>query len=207
MLQLLECLKKVDDSIMVTNIVISSAKTVDVMKNPQSFEFVLYITGILAVFWFSINFVVPWLVRFLVPKKFFSEDRWLFKERKFESSFYRKIKVSKWKDKLPDAGKLIHFQRDSLPEDMDEAYINRFITECCIAELGHLSVGILGFTSLFLVYLIPGNTQFEHLEVFFVLSVLDLLIQLLFVIIQRYNRPRLIKLRKLYSRGYKAKLR
>ncbi len=207
MLELLEYLTKVADSIMVAGIITCGTKTVDVMQDPQSFEFVLYITGILAVFWLSINIAVPWLVRFLVPKKYFNENRWLFKERKFESSFYRKIKVSKWKDKLPDAGKLIHFQRDSLPEDMDEAYINRFITECCIAELGHLSVGILGFTSLFFVFLIPGNTQIEHLEVFLILAILDLFVQMLFIIIQRYNRPRLIKLRKLYSRGYKTKLR
>lgn len=207
MIQLFEYLNKGDDSVLDTGIITFIAKSNDVMQNPESFEFVLYITANLAVFWLSVNIAVPWLVRFLVPQKYFNENRWLFRERDFESALYRKIKVSKWKDKLPDAGKLIHFQRDSLPEDIDEAYINRFITECCIAELGHLSVGILGFTSLFFVFLIPGNTQLEHFGVFLLLSVLDLLIQLLFVIIQRYNRPRLIKLRKLYSRGYKAKLR
>jgi len=173
----------------------------------QTFGFVLYITLLLAIFWLVINITVPWLVRFLVPKKYFNENARLFKERRFESSFYRKIKVVKWKDKLPDAGKLIHFQRDSLPEDIDQDYINRFITECCIAELGHLSVGILGFSSLFFVFLIRVQSRLEHLGVFLILAIMDLLIQMLFIIVQRYNRPRLIKLRRLYSHGFKARLK
>lgn len=173
----------------------------------QTFGFVLYITLLLALFWLSINIIVPWLVRFLVPKKFFNEDALLFKERKFESTLYRKLKVVKWKDKLPDAGKLIHFQRDTLPQDIDQNYINRFITECCIAELGHLTVGILGFASLFFVLLIPGSNTAEPLMIFLILSIMDFIIQMLFIIIQRYNRPRLIKLRRLYSHGYKTKLK
>ncbi|MCI6006883.1 MAG: hypothetical protein MRZ25_01300 [Ruminococcus sp.] len=173
----------------------------------QTFGFVLYITLLLALFWLSINIIVPWLVRFLVPKKFFNEDALLFKERKFESALYRKLKVVKWKDKLPDAGKLIHFQRDTLPQDIDQNYINRFITECCIAELGHLTVGILGFASLFFVLLIPGSNTAEPLMIFLILSIMDFIIQMLFIIIQRYNRPRLIKLRRLYSHGYKTKLK
>ncbi|MEE0859329.1 MAG: hypothetical protein U0M12_07685 [Acutalibacteraceae bacterium] len=195
------------DYIIVNGVSNEGVENLDAMQNSESFQFVLYITLLLALFWVVINVTVPWLVRFLVPKRFFNENKWLFKERKFEGPLYRKIKVSKWKDKLPDAGKLIHFQRDSLPCDIDEAYINRFIMECCIAELGHLSVGIIGFTSLFFVFLIPGNDKLEHLGVFLLLSILDFAIQMLFVIIQRYNRPRLIKLRKLYSHGYKARLK
>ena len=191
----------------VVNTITTDVKADDVIQDSESFQFVLYITALLALFWLAINIAVPWLVRFLVPKKYFNENRWLFKERKFESSFYRKIKVTKWKDKLPDAGKLIHFQRDSLPCDITEEYINRFITECCIAELGHLTVGIVGFSSLFFVFFIPGDKKMEHLGVFLLLAVMDMAIQMLFIIIQRYNRPRLIKLRKLYNHGYKASLK
>lgn len=178
----------------------------DTMQDYQSFTFVSYITIILTIFWLSVNIFIPWIVRFIVPNELFNENNFLFKERKFESSFYRKIKVTKWKNKLPDAGKLIHFQRDSLPQDIDENYINRFIKECCIAELGHLAVGIIGFASLFFVFLIPGDKKLEHLLIFLLLAVMDFFIQMLFIIIQRYNRPRLIKLRKLYSKGYKTRL-
>lgn len=173
----------------------------------QSFGFVLSVTLVLALFWLSVNIIVPWLVRFLVPKRFFNENALLFKERSFESTLYRKLKVVRWKDKLPDAGKLIHFQRDTLPQDINRDYINRFITECCIAELGHLTVGILGFASLFFVFLFPDSNTTELFMIFLILSIMDFIIQMLFVIIQRYNRPRLIKLRKLYSHGYKTRLK
>lgn len=174
-------------------------------SNSTELESVIDITLLLVLFWIIINVIVPWLVRFLVPKRFFNENVWLFRERETEIAFYRKIKVNKWKGKLPDAEKLIHFQRSSLPCNMDEAYINRFITECCIAELGHLTVGIVGFSSLFLSLLLPYELQIKAFIVFFILSVIDLFVQILFIIIQRYNRPRLIKLKKLYKSGYAIK--
>lgn len=159
-------------------------------------------TILLLIFFLStINIIIPWLVRFLVPKRLFDENIWIFKERGFESSFYRKIKVSKWKSKLPDAEKLIHFQRSSLPRNIDEAYINRFISECCIAELGHLAVGISGFSSLIFPVFFPKSLQLMVGIIFFVISTIDLFAQLLFIIIQRYNRPRLIRLKKLYRNG------
>lgn len=156
---------------------------------------------LLALFFVAINVILPWLVRFFIPKRLFNENAWLFKERKSESAFYRKIKVGKWKDKLPDAEKLIHFQRSCLPCSIDENYINRFITECCIAELGHLSVGIAGFFSLLLPLLLPQELRFKAVIIFFIISIIDLFAQALFIIIQRYNRPRLIKLKRLYSSG------
>lgn len=156
---------------------------------------------LLLFFLITINVIVPWLVRFLVPKRLFNENIWIFKEKDFECSFYRKIKVSKWKSKLPDAERLIHFQRSSLPRNIDEAYINRFITECCIAELGHLAVGISGFFSLLFPIFFPENLQLRVGVIFFVMSVIDLFAQSLFIIIQRYNRPRLIRLKKLYRNG------
>ena len=152
---------------------------------------------LLLFFLITINIIIPWLVRFLVPKRLFDENIWLFKERSFESSFYRKIKVNKWKGKLPDAERLIRFQRSYLPQNIDKAYINRFITECCIAELGHLAVGISGFFSLLFPVFFPQNLQLRVGIIFFVMSVIDLFAQSLFIIIQRYNRPRLIRLKKL----------
>ena len=69
MIQLFEYLNKGDDSVLDTDIITFIAKSNDVMQNPESFEFVLYITANLAVFWLSVNIAVPWLVRFLVPQK------------------------------------------------------------------------------------------------------------------------------------------
>lgn len=169
--------------------------------NITNTKYIVEIILLLLFFLITINVIIPWLVRFLVPKRLFDENIWIFKERSFESSFYRRIKVSKWKGKLPDAERLIHFQRSCLPRNIDEAYINRFITECCIAELGHLAVGISGFFSLLFPIFFPENLQLSVGVIFFVMSVIDLLAQSLFIIIQRYNRPRLIRIKKLYKNG------
>lgn len=163
----------------------------------NNIKYVIETVLLLLFFLITINIIIPWLVRFLVPKRLFDENIWLFKERSFESSFYRKIKVNKWKGKLPDAERLIRFQRSYLPQNIDKAYINRFITECCIAELGHLAVGISGFFSLLFPVFFPQNLQLRVGIIFFVMSVIDLFAQSLFIIIQRYNRPRLIRLKKL----------
>ncbi len=167
------------------------------ISNTTSIKYDIEITLSILFFLITINVIIPWLVRFLMPKKFFSENIWLFKEREFESSFYRRIKVNKWKGKLPDAEKLIHFQRSSLPKNIDEAYINRFITECCIAELGHLAVGILGFFSTLFPIFFPQSLRIKAGVIFFIMSAINLFAQSLFIIIQRYNRPRLIRLKKL----------
>lgn len=163
----------------------------------NNIKYVIETVLLLLFFLITINIIIPWLVRFLVPKRLFDENIWLFKERSFESSFYRKIKVNKWKGKLPDAERLIRFQRSYLPQNIDKSYINRFITECCIAELGHLAVGISGFFSLLFPVFFPQNLQLRVGIIFFVMSVIDLFAQSLFIIIQRYNRPRLIRLKKL----------
>ena len=163
----------------------------------NNIKYVIETVLLLLFFLITINIIIPWLVRFLVPKRLFDENIWLFKERSFESSFYRKIKVNKWKGKLPDAERLIRFQRSYLPQNIDKAYINRFITECCISELGHLAVGISGFFSLLFPVFFPQNLQLRVGIIFFVMSVIDLFAQSLFIIIQRYNRPRLIRLKKL----------
>ncbi|MEE1125573.1 MAG: hypothetical protein U0L18_06510 [Acutalibacteraceae bacterium] len=138
----------------------------------NNIKYVIETVLLLLFFLITINIIIPWLVRFLVPKRLFDENIWLFKERSFESSFYRKIKVNKWKGKLPDAERLIRFQRSYLPKNIDKAYINRFITECCIAELGHLAVGISGFFSLLFPVFFPQNLQLRVGIIFFVMSVI-----------------------------------
>ena len=58
----------------------------------NNIKYVIETVLLLLFFLITINIIIPWLVRFLVPKRLFDENIWLFKERSFESSFYRKIK-------------------------------------------------------------------------------------------------------------------
>lgn len=159
--------------------------------------YVLWMTSLNIFFWTVLNFGVAYAIR-LLPSRFFSENQKIYQEHPFEKNFYKSINVSKWKHKLPDAGKLIRFYRNKLPKEIDLSYLNRFIKECCIAEIGHLLIGLLGYLSLLFVFLLPAESLLWNLILFALIATINLIIQLLFVIIQRYNRPRLILLRNHY---------
>lgn len=162
------------------------------------FRYTLWMTSLNILFWTVLNFGIAYAVRFL-PSRFFSENQKIYQEHPLEKNIYKKINVSKWKHKLPDAGKLIRFYRNKLPKEIDLCYLNRFIKECCIAEIGHLLIGILGYMSLLFAFLLPAESLLWDLILFAFIATINLLIQMLFVIIQRYNRPRLIILRNHYQ--------
>lgn len=154
----------------------------------------LRMTLLSTIFWTILNFGIAFAIR-LLPSKCFDEHLKLYQEYGFERKFYRLIKVSKWKHKLPDAGKLIGFNRRKLPKDLNIAYTDRFIKECCIAELGHLLIGTFGYLSIFFAFLLPPDSFIMDILIFTIIATVDFIIQMLFVIIQRYNRPRLIAIR------------
>ena len=93
------------------------------------------------------------------------------------------------------AGGLAGFPKRRLAGELTLPYVEKFLTETCIAEVGHLAIGVLGFCSVGFAWLLPDPHPYIPLFVGF--ATLNLLIQLLFVIIQRYNRPRLMRLRSM----------
>ncbi len=131
--------------------------------------------------------VIVFLLGRIYPRKWIYEKRFPFKSFSFEKegAIYNKIKIMKWKTKLPDASLII---TKILPRFMpkkrldNEQKISVLIKETCIAEMTHVIVSILGFGCVFIWKGIGG----------WVLSILFLLFNIPFVIIQRFNRPRLI---------------
>ncbi|MBD5129353.1 MAG: hypothetical protein HDT43_05465 [Ruminococcaceae bacterium] len=109
-----------------------------------------------------------------------------FGERKFEKKLYKKLKVKQWKDRMPTA--------DESAFNIKKKPIERVIGATCQAEIVH-EIDIIASLAaiLFAVW-------FGELWVFVITSVLGAAFDMLFVIIQRYNRPRLIKYAALKSR-------
>ena len=149
-------------------------------------------TALNIVFWTVFNFGVAFLVRCL-PKGLFSHGRMFYREFHFEKRLYRMLRVGRWKDHLPEAGGLAGFSKRSLSGELTLPYVEKFLTETCIAEVGHLTIGVLGYCSVGFAWLLPD--PYPYIPLFIGFATLDLLAQLLFVIIQRYNRPRLVRLR------------
>jgi len=103
-----------------------------------------------------------------------------------EGDFYqRHFDVKKWKDRLPEMGNNTPTQfRKNKMLGIKPEYLYQFVLETVRAELCHMFALIFGYAILFCNPHVPG---------LFFLSIYVTLINLPFIIIQRYNRPRLEK--------------
>lgn len=162
----------------------------------NSFIVGLKITLLSTVFYTALNIGLAFLVR-LFPKRLYNPDLAFYREHAFEKKLYKRLQVAKWKDKFPEKGSMVGFSKKSLKSPPDPAYVNQFITETCIGEFVHYLWAIFGFLSLPLTFLVDGTGRYMH--VFAIMATLNLLVQIFFSIIQRYNRPRLIKLKRMLA--------
>ena len=106
--------------------------------------------------------------------------RWWFRERAFERGFYEKIKIQEWKGRLPTfTPQNFRLRRDAIPQ---------VIQATCQAEVVHEVNMVLSFVPVFF------SIWFGSLGVFLITSCAAFIFDGLFVMIQRYNRPRLIRL-------------
>lgn len=113
------------------------------------------------------------------------QDRWdpeslWFREHSFEAKLYRLLRVKKWKDKLPTYAPAAFSLKDRDPMEIIRASCNaELVHEICMAT-GFLPLALVPFLGAFWV--------------FFLTSLATALADSLFVIIQRFNRPRLMRL-------------
>jgi glycosyl-4,4'-diaponeurosporenoate acyltransferase len=133
---------------------------------------------------------MAWFVR-VFPKSLFDPANWFFKEKYFERKLYKKMNVASWKDKLPEWGKLLNFEKKSLNKEITLEYIDQFLLETCYAEAGHIGMAVAGFACI----LVNSSTNFIMALTF---AIVNVCIQIPFILIQRYNRPRLLRLRFKY---------
>ncbi|MHB1485217.1 MAG: glycosyl-4,4'-diaponeurosporenoate acyltransferase CrtO family protein [Saccharofermentanales bacterium] len=129
-----------------------------------------------------------------IPDKFYSPDSFLYRERKWERSgmIYNSIfKVRKWKKILPDGSNAMNTKaiRKKNLKDFSKPGLQIFLIESCRAELTHvlaiLPFWIFGF--------------FAPPVIILYMLIYALIFNLPFIIIQRYNRPRIQRLLKKYS--------
>ena len=127
----------------------------------------------------------------ILPKKWFDPYRKIFTVLPKERGFYEKIKIRSWKDKVFAA---VGWDKTSVKDTNDNQYLYRFLVETCIAEFMHV-------ISIFLGYLLIFVFPLEYIWCFaFPIATVNAFLQILPVFIQRYNRPKLLKL---YERNQK----
>ena len=119
----------------------------------------------------------------------FSPEKRLYRPHRWEKDgrFYSSVMhINKWKDRLPQHVGKNGFSKSHL-DSVSVEYLDRFITETCRGEWNHK------VNCLFAVVLLSINTLYLGL----LLSLLLIIGNLPFICIQRYNRLRLQKLRRL----------
>lgn len=131
-----------------------------------------------------------------IDTSFFDENKKYYKACNFEKygKFYAdKFKIKIWKDILPQHIGKGGFSKKHLRSTSKE-YIDYFIMETCRGEWDHRMNCLYFIVSFSVNSILPG----------FVFSVLVILFNIPFIIIQRYNRFRLQELRRRINRKSKA---
>ena len=142
-----------------------------------------YVTFLTISYHFSMRLIVGEAVTVIYRKREFNLDSAGFRIHSFEKDLYRRLNVKKWKLHMITAK----------PEQFDlrENDMNVLLHNMAQAELVHRIIMVLSFAPILLI--IPYGAPM----IFIVTSIAAALIDLQFVIIQRYNRPRVMKLLKM----------
>ena len=126
----------------------------------------------------------------LLPRRWFHADRFPFRPQRWEheGKIYEKLAVQRWKDKLPDMSRFLPWlTQKQVSASISAAQAERLVQETCVAELVHVILAILTFGC---VWIWPGWGLW--------VSIAYVLIgHLPYIVIQRYNRPRLARMHAL----------
>lgn len=125
------------------------------------------------------HFAMRLFVGKITPNNFNYQHFW-FRQKSFEKKLYRLLGVKKWKDKMPSYNPKSYMTKDTSLTDL--------ISTMCRNEVIHEVIAVLSFVP------IAFSQLFGAEAVFIITSILGCMFDLIFVVMQRYNRPRVIKI-------------
>ena len=155
-----------------------------------NFFYILGFTALAAVLVIAIDALVATVCR-LLPKRFADSSDTFYQVTQKEKKFYEKLKIRKWKDKIPEIGHFTGFRKNKIADPQSVEYIERFLLEACYGELGHLWIMPIGFVILALFFI---SETWIALAV--PVAIINAILNLLPVFVLRYNRYKLEILRK-----------
>lgn len=126
-------------------------------------------------------------IGYLVPRNRINTDAFPYKSFKWEKEgmFYQSFKVKQWKTKVPDMSKILKtLYPKTLSYNPTPKRVQRLVQESCVAEFVHV---MLIASAPLIDYYIDG----PYGEFFTVLYMLG---NIPYIVIQRYNRPSLKRL-------------
>ena len=131
----------------------------------------------------------------LIPKEWVHYERFPYLPYKWEDNgkIYGKLEIRRWMNKLPDMSRIFPsvMKRRELTGNYTSNDVRELLDETCVAEFIHT---VLCFLGLFCMDLWPGSGGM----IFYIFFVT--VFQLPYILIQRYNRPRLAKVYRRMTR-------
>ena len=140
----------------------------------------LAITSLTIAFHFDIRLIIGNIVPKFKNK--ININNSYYKLKKFEEKIYSKIKVKKWKSKVPT------YEPDEFNTEKNS--LEEIIVNMCNSEIVHTINAVISYLPLIFI------SWFESPIIFIVTSIFASIYDLQFVIIQRYNRPRVMRIRE-----------
>lgn len=146
-------------------------------------------TNSLVVFWIGmVTFTIMYhfWVRIIMGnvlklfKKHITYKQYFFKEKKFEKKFYDLIKVKSWKDKV-----LTYAPQEF---DLKENSLETVANNMAKAELDHWINSLISISTIFFGFF--SNVFWP----FIVSAIFAMAFETQFIVLQRYNRPRVVKI-------------
>ncbi len=136
-------------------------------------------------FTFSYHFLMRLTVGFFtgfIPDKLLNPENKWFSPKKSEKKIYKVLKVKKWKGSVPA------YYPDAF--DVEKHSLKEISVTMCGAELTHEIIVLFSFVPVLF------SLKFGVPVVFIITSVLAAMTDSVFIIVQRYNRPRILRLIK-----------
>ena len=134
---------------------------------------------------FAMRLAVGTVVNFIMKNKADYKNGW-FREKGFENKLYKMIRVRKWKKYLPT------YDPDTF--DANQKTVKELIGATCQAEIVHEVIMVFSLLPIVFIPLLGGAAAM------IITSVFSMLIDALFVILQRYNRPKLLRVMERFEK-------
>lgn len=113
-------------------------------------------------------------------KKHINYNQWWFKEKFFEKDLYKLLKVKEWK------GKALTYNPESF--SLKERSLEEIANTMVKSEIDHWINEVISLSTL--LFAIPWGAFW----IFFITALTAMIFDSQFIIIQRYNRPRILKI-------------
>ena len=142
-------------------------------------------TLIRSIIYIAVMGILAHVIGEALPRRWFHPERAPFAPMKWERNgrVYNWMHIQKWKDHLPDMSRVM---KDMVPKQVSHhisyEHIRRLIAETCVAEVIHAALFVLSFPIGFLL----------NNAVAWTVAALSALSNIPFILIQRYNRPKLM---------------